>query len=76
MKDAPNSSHSSRSATPLMALLQPAPAGDAGIVGGAAGSKVTPQHSPQQQKIVCAREVYMHVCTYSLTLGAHARGLR
>ena len=63
MKDAPNSSHSSRSATPLMALLQPAPTGDAGIVGGAAGSKVTPQHSPQQQKIVCAREV----CTYVRT---------
>ena len=62
MKDAPNSSHSSRSATPLLALLQPP--GEGGIVGQAivgqvpAGSGVvTPQHSPQQQTIISPREV-------------------
>ena len=57
-KDGPSSSHSSRSATPLLALFQPT--GEGGVVGQAivgqgAGSKVpgvvTPQHSPQQQKI-------------------------
>lgn len=57
-KDAPNSSHSSRSATPLLTLLQPT--GEGGIVGQTmvgqgAGSKVpsgvTPQHSPQQPKM-------------------------
>ena len=62
-KDGPSSSHSSRSATPLIALLQPSAAllqssaaGEGGIVGQSivgqpTGSKVTPQHSPQQQKI-------------------------
>ena len=57
-KDGPSSSHSSRSTTPLLTLLQPT--GEGGmvgqtIVGQGAGSKVagvvTPQHSPQQQKI-------------------------
>ena len=60
-KDAPNSSHSSRSATPLVALLQPP--GEGGIVGqaivgqGPGSGVVTPQHSPQQQKI-SPREVH------------------
>ena len=62
-KDGPSSSHSSRSATPLLALLQPS--GEGGVVGQTmvgqtAGSKVagvvTSQHSPQQQKIA-QREV-------------------
>ena len=57
-KDAPNSSHSSRSATPLLALLQPgSTTGEGSVVGQPPGAKVTPQHSPQQQKIVSAREV-------------------
>ena len=55
-KDGPSSSHSSRSATPLIALLQPSATGEGGIVGQSiigqpAGAKVTPQHSPQQQNI-------------------------
>lgn len=64
-KDAPNSSHSSRSATPLLTLLQPT--GEGGmvgqtLVGQGAGSKVpagvTPQHSPQQPKM-SPREVWV-----------------
>ena len=67
-KDGPSSSHSSRSATPLLALFQPT--GEGGVVGQAivgqgAGSKVpgvvTPQHSPQQQKI-SPREVCRFHC--------------
>ena len=83
-KDGPSSSHSSRSATPLLALLQPG--GEGGIVGQpmvgqAAGSKVagvvTSQHSPQQQKIA-QREVLntlfccaFCMCVYVLYMYIH-----